>query len=86
MQNRGTGNPVYVAASISRRLPYDTAPLCLGHVAKREALRCDTEQHCFLLVNGQSLAARADNCLTTNLLFDYFFENDRRWAHTIEAP
>ena len=69
MQIRGTGNSVYVAASISRRLPHDTAPLCLGHVAKRAALRFKAEAHRSLLVNGQSLAARADNCLTTNLLF-----------------
>jgi len=85
MQNRGTGNSVYVAASIIRRSPYDTARSCLGHVAKWEALRCNTEQHRVLLVNGQSLAKGADNCLTTNLLFDYFSENDRRRAHKIEA-
>ena len=69
MQNRGTGNPVYVAASISRRLPYDTAPCCLGHVAKRAALRFKAEQHRSLLFNGQSLTTQADNSLTTNLLF-----------------
>ena len=85
IRNRGTGNAVYVAASIIRRLPYDTAPLCLGHVAKRAARRINAEPHRFLLFSGQSLAARADNCLTTNLLFDYFFENDRRRAHKIEA-
>ena len=81
MQNRGTGNSVYVAASISRRLPYDTAPLCLGHVAKRAALRVNVEPHGSLPALGDEPTTQADNCLTTNLLFLLFRKRQKAGAY-----